>query len=172
MSRQLCEPAALLVALLLAPGCASPLTVTYYSDPPGAVLYSNNQSFGRTPTTLQYQITEEARKRGYMILEGTSVQWASGARANISSLRADLSSGYNKQFIFNRPDNVPGREADVHFALELERLAIMRRQAEAQEDQAFWQRYNAIGQQYQRQQPAVRDCTSTLSGNRVNTTCY
>lgn len=162
----------LAILVVLISGCASTLNVSYYSDPPGAVLYQENQRFGYTPTTLRYQITEEDRKRGYAILRGTSVRWASGASANISSLRANLSTGLTQQFTFNRPENYPGREGDIRFALELEKLAIMRRQAQAQEDQAFYQLYNAINQQYQRQQPSIRNCTSTLFGNTVNTTCY
>jgi len=170
MEHRPCQMAILGGLALLVSGCASSLKVTYLSDPPGAALYSNNQNFGYTPKTLEYQISEENRKQGYVILRGTSVRWASGAQANVPSLRANLSIGYNQQFKFNRPENYPGREADVRFALELERLAIMRRQAQAQEDQAFWQMYNAINQQQQRQAPV--NCTSTLFGNTVNTTCY
>lgn len=162
----------LIVALLVLTGCASSLSVTYYSDPPGAVLYQGQQRFGHTPVTLNYQIREEDRKRGYMTLQDPTVRWASGASASIPSLKADLSIGTNQQFTFMRPDNVPGREADVRFALELEKLALMRRQLQAQEDQAFWQMYNAINQQFQYSQPAIRNCTSTLMGNIVNTTCY
>src|SRR5437867_9972665 len=158
MDGRIYEVVSLLISLLVIAGCANTLKVTYYSDPPGAVLYQDNHRFGYTPTTLQYKITDEDKNRGYAILRGTSVQWASSAKANISTLRADLGIGYNQQFIFNRPDNVPGREADVRFALELEKLAVMRRQAQAQEDQAFWQMYNAVNQQYQRQQPV--NCTS------------
>jgi hypothetical protein len=157
---------------ILVTGCSTTLNVTYSSDPPGAVLYQGEQRFGYTPTTLRYQVSEEDRKRGYALLQGTSVRWASGASANISSLRADFRIGLNQQFNFNRPDNYPGRETDVRFAIELERLAIMRRQAQAQEDQALYQLYNAINQQQQRQQPTIRNCTSTAFGNTVNTTCY
>lgn len=171
MTHCLYHTAALAVLVLLS-GCASTLNVSYHSDPPGAVLYQENQRFGYTPTTLRYQITEEDRQRGYAILRGTSVRWASGASANVSSLRADLGIGYNQQFTFNRPENYPGREADIRFSLELERLAIMQRQARAQEDQAFWQLYNSIYQQQQRQQPRILNCNSTAFGNTVNTTCY
>lgn len=162
----------LIVTLLVLNGCAGSLSVTYHSDPPGAVLYEGQKQFGHTPVTLNYQIREEDRKRGYMMLQGPTVRWASGASASIRSIKADLSTGTNKQFTFMRPDNVPGRDADVRFALELEKLALMRRQLQAQEDQAFWQMYNAISQQFQHIQPAIRNCTSTLMGSIVSTTCY
>ena len=164
--------AAMLALLFLLSGCASTLNVTYHSDPPGAVLYQDSQQFGYAPTTLNYRVTDEDKKRGFAILRGTTVRWASGASATISSLRADLSTGYNQQFTFIRPESYPGREADVRFSLELQKLAIMQRQAKAQEDQAFWQLYNAINQQQQRQQPRIMNCNSTAFGNTVNTTCY
>jgi len=162
----------MLATFIMLSGCANTLKVTYHSDPPGAVLYQENQQFGYAPTTLNYKVTDEDKKRGYTILRGTTVRWASGASATISSLRADLSTGYNQQFTFIRPENYPGREADVRFSLELQKLAIMQRQAKAQEDQAIWQRYNAIKQQQQQQQPRILNCNSTAYGNTVNTTCY
>jgi hypothetical protein len=161
----------LAVCLLTAVGCASNLTVTYYSDPPGAALYQGSQSFGYTPQTLTYHISEDDRKKGYIQLQGMSVKWASGASAEIGYLQADLNAhGTSQQLTFNRPDSYPGREADVRFALELERLRIMQRQAAAQESQALWQMYNALIQQ--NRPPSPRNCTSTLFGNTVNTTCY
>lgn len=179
MNGRMCRTGFLLIFMALTSGCASTLSVTYLTDPPGAVLYQGDQRFGYTPTTLNYQVTDEARKRGYMLLQGTSVRWASGASAEISSLRADLSIGLNQQFNFIRPENYPGREEDMRFSLEIERLSIQRRQAVAQENQAIFQLYNAINQQNQRQlvlpQPVrqpVRNCTSTVIGNTVHTTCY
>jgi len=163
---------ALLGTLLTLTGCASTLSVTYHSDPPGAVLYQEQQHFGRTPVTLNYQIRDEDKKRGYMNLTGPTVRWASGASAHIPSIKADLSIGTNQQFTFTRPDSFPGRELDVRFALELEKLALMRKQLEAQEDQAFWQMFNTISQQNQYRPPPIRNCSSTLIGNVVNTTCY
>lgn len=161
------------IVLILVSGCATNLTVTYHSDPPGAVLYQGQQKFGYTPQTLVYEVSDEDKKRGSKILAGTTVRWASGATAEVKALKADLNKyGLSQQFNFHRPDGVPGRDADVRLSLELERLALMNRQAQAQEDQAFWQMYNAINQQYQRQQPTYTNCTSTLIGNTVNTSCY
>lgn len=160
------------VGIPLMTGCAKNLAVTYYSDPPGAILYQGQQRFGYTPVTLYYRIRDEDRERGHLALQGTQVRWASGASANVPSLRADLSRGTNHWFTFVRPENVPGREADLRFALELEKLELMRRQADAQAAQAYWQMYNAINQQYQQQQRSFTNCTSRLRGNTIDTTCY
>ncbi|MBK6472241.1 MAG: hypothetical protein IPF94_16470 [Betaproteobacteria bacterium] len=123
---------------------------------------------GYTPYTLQYQVSEDDRKRGTKHLQGTSVKWASGASANVPSLTADMNQfGFSQQFTFQRPD-IPGRETDLLFALELQKLAVMRRQAQTQHDQAYYQLLQAT-------KPVVRpttNCTSRVIGNAVQTNCY
>jgi hypothetical protein len=121
---------AFLVVLLS--GCAKQLAITYMSDPPGATLYQGQQNFGFTPKTLYYKISAEDTERRKMTLQGMSVRWASGATASISSVGVDLSTGANQQFTFLRPENVAGREIDIQFALELERLRFVQQQADAQ----------------------------------------
>lgn len=163
-------------------GCATTLNVTYYSDPPGAVLYEGQTRIGYTPQTLTYKLSSEDRKRGMVMLRGTKVLWASGASAEIPQITADFRQhGRNQQFTFLRPDGVPGREIDVRFALELERLEIMRRQASAQERQAEAQRRQAEAQRrqaealeaqlFRSQIPSRTNCTSTINGNSIYTSC-
>lgn len=163
----------LLVGAGLLGACASKLTVTYQSDPPGAALYQGTQMFGYTPISLEYQLTDTDRKSGTKLLQGTTVKWASGASAQVPTLSADLNKfGLNQQFTFQRPDGYPGRDTDMQFALELQKLAIMREQTQAQQDQAYWQMVNALNQQKRAQQRTPTNCTSTLIGNIVQTNCY
>jgi hypothetical protein len=168
------------VGVFLIAGCATPkysmyMQVTYDSDPSGAVLYQGQQKFGYTPYTLRYQVSEEEKQQGYKILDGTSVRWASGATAEISSLNADLSRyGASQTFTFQRPDDVPGRQSDVRFSLELDRTRAMQRQATAQEEQAAAQRRQATAQEDRARTARNRtptNCTSTVMGSIVNTTC-
>jgi hypothetical protein len=161
----------LFLALFILSGCGRWLTVVYYSDPPGAVLYQGQQSYGFTPVTLKYKIQEEMRKQGYVDLQGPYVLWASGAKAEVSSIRADIEFGrYLQQFTFVRP-NVSGREVDMSFALELERLKIAQQQTQAmqRQAQALQDLFETLKQQ---QSPTFRNCTSTVSGNIINTHCY
>lgn len=166
------------VAMSLLAGCASTLNVTYNSDPPGAVLYQGQQRFGYTPYTLQYPVSEEDKKRGYKVLSGTSVRWASGATAEVNSLKADLNRyGLSQQFTFQRPNGVPGRETDERFLLQLNRTQAMQRQAAAQEEQAAAQRRQAAAQEERARAERYKvntptNCTSTVYGNTVNTSCY
>ncbi|MDR0775147.1 MAG: hypothetical protein LBE81_00710 [Azonexus sp.] len=155
------------IAALLFSGCASQLSVTYNSDPPGAVLYQGGQRIGYTPYTLYYDVSKEDKKRGFMDIAGTRVQWASGATAGITSLRADFARyGLSQQFTFNRPDGVLGRETDVRFSLELERTRAMQEQATAQRRQAAAQEERAAAAK------RSTNCTSTVIGSIVTTSCY
>lgn len=166
------------VAMSLLAGCASTLRVTYDSDPSGAVLYQGQQKFGYTPYTLTYQVSKEDKNQGYKTLAGTSVRWASGATAEVKSLTADLNRyGLSQTFTFQRPDGIPGREKDAQFSLELERTRAMQRQAAAQEDQAAAQRRQAAAQEKRARDEQYKpisptNCTSTVYGNTVNTSCY
>jgi hypothetical protein len=162
--------AAILAVLCVVTGCANNLKITYRSDPPGAVLYQGERVIGYTPRTLTYNVSEEQAKRGSFRAAGTRVVWASGASAQVPYLDANLNqNGYRQEFLFQRP-NVPGRADDMRFALELERNRIMKAQAEAQADQAYWQMYNAIQQQNRANRPT--NCSSSVFGNTINTTCY
>lgn len=150
----------LLLALAALAGCAtsSPtMRVTYDSDPKGATLYQNGQPMGTTPVTLQYQTDPAFRKGGCKQLTGTEVKWASGVTASVPSLQACASAGYAQRFTFVRPD-VPGREVDANFALQLQRNHIMQSANEIQ-------LMNAT-----KPASAVR-CTSRQVGFTVRTIC-
>ena len=159
-------------------GCAAPgLRVTFTSDPPGAVLYQGKNNFGYTPQTLEYNISPEDQKRGLVRLIGVSVKWASGATAEVSPIDANLSMGNIHQFNFARPDNVPGRDIDMRFALELEKLRVAQQQANAQRSAALM-KYGAdlMRQEQERQQNLLNvsrpiNCNSTVYGNQISTNC-
>lgn len=121
-----------MVLSLLLTACASNmLSVTYYSDPPGAILYEDSRSFGYTPVTLNYEVSEQDRESGVKQLRGTQVVWQSGASAHINYLTADLKNiGMNQQFTFRRPSDAAGLDGDLQFAENL------RRQREARSDAA------------------------------------
>jgi hypothetical protein len=163
---------ALLPAALLATGCSTVLKVTYVSDPPGAALYQGAQMVGYAPLTLEYPVTEEDKRAGVKRLQGTSVKWASGASASVDVLTADLRLlGMEQSFTFQRPNSFPGRDIDMRFALELERLNLQRQaqqqQANAEANRAFWEALRAST-------PAPRrtvNCVSTTIGNMVTTNC-
>lgn len=129
-------------------GCASTLQVTYYSDPLGAALYEGGRFWGYTPVTLQYPGANTSLQSGQcQILNPLSVRWSSGAEASIQNLQACPTNGYNQQFSFIRPSNIPGREFDVQFALERERIALMQQQLNAQQTTALSSLFQAMNQQ-------------------------
>lgn len=95
---------------------------------------------------------------------------------SIGSLEACPENGGEQQFVFKRPDDVPGREIDVMFALEQQRLALLSKQVAAAQRAAFWQSLSAqYAAQIERNRQQMRlrvNCTSRASGSYVYTDCY
>jgi hypothetical protein len=117
-------------------GCANQLQMTYYSDPPGATLYAGDRNLGRAPLTFNYDISEADEKRGSMNLRGLTARWVSGASQSYGTVTSNLKIGKSQYFTLKRPSNAPGLSTDMNYALELEKLDVMRRQAQAAEDAA------------------------------------
>jgi len=171
-----------LLVLLLLTGCedflSSPspppqLSVTYITDPPGAVLYDKGIRQGFTPLTLYYNL-DRVRKASGNIAEVT-VRWQSGATATAKA-HIDLTQGLFWNQNIPRPNNVPGREADEQFGLQTESL---RQQKESQEQQQMLnilllqQQQLQVIQQVTRPPPAHNsiNCTSNAIGSTVFTNC-
>ncbi len=156
--------------LLLIGGCATTqVRVTYYSDPLGATLYNGQKAVGYTPFTLVYNIDPAAQNATSLKVPGTKAVWASGVSSSIAFLTLDRTKGSRFHFNFVRP-NVPGRQIDANFALQLERNKILQQQAEAQQEQAFWQMYNTLLNQYrQSYAPTFQSfsCTSREVGSVI-----
>jgi hypothetical protein len=161
--------ALLMVPALLLAGCATGVRVTYHSDPPGATLYQDGQPIGKTPTTLTYQATPAFKSGGCQQLRGTLVRWVSGAEASISSLNVCASTGWGQQYTFTRP-SVPGLDVDANFALQLQRNAILRDQANSAATANLLQAIQPPAPAYSPRRPI--DCTSRRIGNTVQTDCW
>jgi hypothetical protein len=148
------------VATLLLAGCAtapSVMTVTYDSEPRGATLYQNGKPMGTTPVTLQYAVDKNFKAGGCMQKTGTEVKWASGVTANLDSLSLCAKDGRHQQLMYVRPD-VPGREIDANFSLQLQRNQIM-------------QNANAIQQMKAARAAEPVRCVSRQVGFTVRTVC-
>jgi len=155
----------LLAYIVLAGGCANVLSVTYYSDPPGAMIYENGRAWGNAPVTLNYQPDGQFLSGGCMTLNPLTARWVSGAEASISSLQACGSVGYNQQISFIRP-NTSGREIDAQYAMQLEQNAIQR-------DANALQMFNMMNQMNQQKnpQPSSVNCRTYVIRNVVHTDC-
>jgi hypothetical protein len=133
---------------------------------------------GACPTTLQYKITDQDRARGYIILRGITAYWVSGASSSVNSINANLQNGLHQNFRFERPRDFPNYEADANYALNLEKVRILRAQAEAQETQAAIATLNnavAAANAAYAAAPAPNlgtHCTTRYLGNTAYTDCY
>ena len=159
------------IALLaLLTGCATGIRVDYGSDPIGATVYEDGRSLGTTPMSVRYEPDETFKRGGCMRTKGTSAVWASGARAQISYLELCASRGMVQNYVYGRPD-VPGREIDANFALQLQRNAIMRQQANSAATANYLMLLNA-NRPAPPSFPQQTNCRTVYSGNVANTQCY
>ena len=151
------------------------ITVTFYSDPPGARLYSGSRYMGVTPLSLAYATQPTFLQGGCQNNEHLMVRWGSGAEASLPALSLCSNIGYYQQISFIRPTGVPGRELDMQFAIEIERNAALRQQAaaqsqqaQAQTDAAFIQAWGAINAA---KTSNKINCTTRQVGSSVYTSC-
>jgi hypothetical protein len=122
-------------------GCANQLDVTYTCSPDGAsLIQSDGRALGQCPLQVQYPVTSQDRSRGYVLLEGVTSNWVSGAKASVASITAYLSNGVTQTFHFERPGDVPDVALDNQFAVQFdETLRAQQKaseQAQAAQDQA------------------------------------
>lgn len=72
-------------------------------------------------------------KGSCLTLNPTQVRWASGASASNGGLQACPATGWNQQYVFLRPSNIPGAEIDASFAIQIQRNGVMQQQADGQD---------------------------------------
>jgi hypothetical protein len=155
--------------------CRSPYVTTARTFGPPNTL----TAVGTCPSTLQYKITDQDKARGYISLRGITAYWVSGASSSVNSINANLQNGRHQNFRFERPRDFPNYETDANYALNLEKLRIMRAQAEAQETQAAIATLNnavaAANAAFAAPVPAPNlgtHCTTRFLGNTAYTDCY
>lgn len=140
------------VVLTIFSGCTTTnrrISMTYYSDPPGAYLYEGEQFFGYTPITLFYHISPESRQQGYVHVRETTARWSSGASISNGGRYVFLNQGNAFQYTFIRPDNIEGREKDDNFAVQLQHNQILQQRIQEQKQKkAFGNVLNGLQEIY------------------------
>lgn len=113
-----------------------------------------------------------------MTLRGITAYWVSGASSSVNTINANLQNGLHQNFQFERPRDFPNYQADANYALELEKIRILKAQAEAQETQAAIATVNnaiaAANAAYATAPPPNlgTHCTTRYLGNTAYTNCY
>lgn len=108
-----------LVSAWVCTGCASVLTMNYYSTPPGAAVYEGQRLLGYAPLSVNYTPTPQFKAGGCMQLNAVSAQWSSGVSTSAVPIQACGSTGYYQQWYFQRPE-APGIESDLAQARAIE----------------------------------------------------
>lgn len=104
----------------LAVGCASnQYPVTIASNPLGAQVYCNGQSFGYAPVTRYFELDEGTKKSGYLRTCQWELRWVSGATAIVNNVY-DLNRFPNGVVWTTPRPNVPDAHIDHQFSLQLQ----------------------------------------------------
>lgn len=160
-----------IITLSFLSACGSVLTMEYDCNPAGATIYQNSgEVLGACPVSAQYPITQKNRADGYVILQGVTAAWISGARTSIPQIRANLSTGYLQRLLLDRPRNFPGYERDANFGLQINQMRAAQIQQQLQQQQIEMQNtINAI--QRMNQPSTIMKCTTTKVLGSLETEC-
>ena len=162
-----------LIIVFVLSGCASQVTVTVYSDPPGAAVIQYGQLLGYTPMYLYYpKSVFKQNVYGCGQTLPLTIKWATGVeRTETMTLCKNV--GAYQQISFLRPDE-PGRLEDVEFGIAMQRQALQRQQQALIEQQDALEALRILeamsntGQQsssptYQSRSTTDNGCTSDFS---------
>jgi len=100
-------------------------SITYNTNPIGAVIICNGIQKGFSPLTLTYSIDRGMTK---MRTIHCSARWVSGAKAEFNEIWDLIKFPNGVQQTLQRP-NFPGYEKDIQFSLKVQQMKIQKQQA-------------------------------------------
>lgn len=123
------------ICFLLATGCSSQYAVNFDSYPQGATLVCGGKNFGYTPKKLYYD--KSVKKQEILDLSNCSANWVSGARKNYGTVSVQkFPEGVR---VTPRRPNDSGFQQDAEFALKVQQMQLLERQAVAAENSVYQQ---------------------------------
>lgn len=149
-----------IAAALLLGACASQVTLTIESEPPGAAVYEGGKFWGHAPVTLAYTGSSEFQEGGCMGTKPIMVEWDSGAQARVATINMCGMQAREQEFLFTYPEGFPNAlnaaAADDGVKPPLKRVAP--------NGQLYWEVTHSPSES------TVR-CYSDVSGDTVKTNC-
>lgn len=147
-------------AAIFIEGCASlgqlfssrrQLEVTFVSQPAGASIYYKDKYKGVASQTLYFNIDDQERAQGHVVIGKAMAVWPSGATHTIASETFDITKGLSWKITMIRPVNAPNPDLDYRHANELERNQIEREKLkqlkEQKEQNELWGREKGDGRE-------------------------
>lgn len=120
---------AFLPLVLAMVGCASipanQAHTTFYTQPPGALLYEGDTAWGMAPQKRIYTLTTG---QTVIVSRPITAVWPSGAKV---TTQVRMNPGVAQQYTFSRPLDAPGLDKDMAFANQLQQTAIAQQRADA-----------------------------------------
>lgn len=136
-----------LIVLAVISGCASnQYAVTIDSNPKGAEVFCNGQSYGYAPVTRYFKLDEATKKSGYLHTCQWGLKWVSGVTASVNNVY-DLNKFPNGVIWTTPRPNVEGYSQDAEFALKVRSLRASEKAANAAQqnsNNAVYQNNNTI----------------------------
>ena len=109
----------ILAVLAIASGCSSnQYAVTIDSNPRGAEVFCNGQSYGYAPVTRYFKLDEATKNSGYLRTCQWGLRWVSGATASVNNVY-NLNEFPNGVIWTTPRPNAPNAHVDHSFALQL-----------------------------------------------------
>ena len=134
----------LVIGIYFLSGCSSKYSVTFDSNPKGAVVICNGKNWGYTPKTLYYD--ERVKQLSSLDISSCSANWVSGYNKNYGTIPVQQFPNGVKQTL-DRPFG-DGYEKDAQLALQMQNTEYQRREAQAAEDAADQQFYDSLKPKY------------------------
>ena len=174
MARRLIFAVVSALVMFSSPAFADKVKLIVLSDPAGATVYINQASrkMGPAPAALTYKFGRDFFEHNRCeSTQPIKVRWTSGAEASVNSLQLCGGTGKTQQFVFVRPAEVPGRDLDVQVALNYQR-----QQATSEVAQTAWGAFlqgltTGIAALPAALNPPTVNCTSSVVGSFIYTTC-
>jgi len=109
--------------------------VTYNTVPQGASLICKGRHEGYTPTTLSYDVIDDAKKRGYFSSAPCKAKWASGVEEKYGNFWDLEKFPDGVMQTLQRPDD-GNYSQDAEFALKVQGMRYQQQTAESAADAA------------------------------------
>ena len=160
----------LIIIITLISGCAVNPTMTYYSNPTGAMIIDNGVQKGVTPITITYTLPPNSNCG---LTNEVTARWVSG----ITELgKFNVCSGQKYTYTFNRPEG-GDYQTDYNFALKMQQMQLNAAQIDAANAAANAERSRQLLELSQKllTPPPSNNvhCVSTpTGGGNYSTNCY
>lgn len=109
--------------------------LTLNSSPEGALIYEKGEALKQAPFTVVITASEANMRDGFVPFKEVFAVWPSGAKTNVTTVRAAAGRG-PQTYTFSRPPDAPRLDIDLAHVETMRNTRATERQAKASEQSA------------------------------------